>query len=201
MRTYLVMIVAATLSVGTAQAGEHQNMDIAAGTMQVGGTAALGLNVGIPEIGKNPIGFRLAVNPSVGYFLTDIFEVVASAGFGRDFGDSGNQTRTLGETAGAAAVPSTDIEGSFGIRFWMPLQHFWLYLGGDFGFFMLKPNNSTYTKCISLNFPLGVLLPLSRGLGVQIGTSIFYWKSLEEHGGAGLSIPLGYLGVAGFFEP
>ena len=142
---------------------------ISRGTAEISGSATVDL-----FLGDNNSSVSMTLAPQAGYFLADRAELIGGVGL------------FLGENASGYGL-------SVGGRYVAPLGGNHAYAGGTFNYgesqaWWWSDNNASLTALG------GFLLPLNQHVGADMGMRI----NLPLEGGA-IHIPLGYLGIAGFF--
>lgn len=162
------------LAVGAALAGPF---DIKRGTMELGGraTANIVMSGGITDL-------YLDLSPTVGYFV------------GRD-------TELIGGLSMLINEGSVDVGFFGGLDYFLKAESVRPYVGGTLGYstgaFGPSPFDAPFGDVVTLSGRLGLLLPLNRKVGVDLGTRLNV--NIADGGGTWVTIPLGYLGVRAFF--
>lgn len=163
-----------------------EDLQLTKGTMKLGGTASFDIDMSMPDKGDSTTGFALRVMPSVGYFLTDNLALTGDLTFGMGFGDLYKDVpKNLGFGAG--------------INYYIPMESMVIHAGAALGMQFMIPEKGDTQKALVIQVPLGILFPLNAHLGLDVGVRIRYFMSLEDGGGSMLNVPIGYLGVQGFF--
>jgi hypothetical protein len=180
------LMVGMILALAAPAFAQEGGLQTTKGTMQLGGMAGFVIHTEMPDQGDSQTGFRLDVMPNVGYFLADNLELQGALLFDMGFGDLyENDSKLLGFAVGA--------------RYFIPMGSFDLYLGALIGMGFNIPKEGDTTKALSINVPVGLAIPLNTHVALDLGTQITYNMSLEDGGGSSLEIPIGFLGVEGFF--
>jgi hypothetical protein len=178
----LVLIVLTSLAAWTLP---RSGMKPAAGTWHVGGSATIDIDTVFPSSGDSVSGFKLALQPSGGYFVADNLMVAGELRYEKGFGDLYDLSdSTFGLGVGARYYLET---GSF-------ISHFGALVGMSFTF----PESGSTTKWFTIVAPVGVLVPMNAHVAVDLGLRASYVVSLDNEGSK-LSIPVGCLGIQAFF--
>ena len=183
MKKAVLVALAMLVLVPTATAGDFE---LSEGTMQLGGVAALDVEMTMPEEGDSTTGYLLGVAPTFGYFIMDNLELFGGINAVMGFGDA---------YEGAAKNMGFDV----GAKYFMGFGAVTGYAGLSVGMAFMMPDEGDTMKNLLIGVPLGVLYPLNEHVALDLGTVVNYNMSLEDGGGAFLNVPLGYLGVQAFF--
>ena len=183
MKKAILVALAMLVLIPTANAGE---MKLDKGTMQVGGSITLDIDVVKPDEGDSVTGAQLGVNPTFGYFLINNLELLVSANFGTGFGDLYEHS-------------AKDLGFGAGIKYFHRFGRVFGYAGAMIGMGFAIPEEGDTTKALAIGIPVGILWPLNMRVALDFGTTIGINKSLEDGGGTVINIPIGYLGVQAFF--
>ncbi len=185
MKKAILVAIAMMIMAPAADAAE---MKLSKGTMQVGGTVTLDIEIVMPDSDEldNVTGAHLGVSPSFGYFIMDNLELLVAANFGMGFGDLYD---------GAAK----DLGFGAGLKYFHRLGPVFGYAGVTVGMDFVLPDEGDTTKALAIGVPIGVLWPLNMRVALDLGTVVSFTKSLEDGGSSFLNVPIGYLGVQAFF--
>ena len=167
-------------------------------TMQLGGQIDLNpqiriLKGDVPD--KTAGGGVFTFSPQLGYFVIDKLELLFDFGLNVPFGTSnGGDDVTIGFDLGA--------------RYFLDFDVVALYFGGMLGFSWAVPDNPNLRvrDYFDLNVMVGVLVPLNRHIGIDLGmrmvTHVLMDGDAIQDGQERTRIyfPIGYLGVNGFFN-
>jgi hypothetical protein len=199
-----VVFVMATVFGQTSFAQDEEVQDflqIRAGTMQAGGVVALSINTMFPDTGSNTTGAMLNIAPTFGYFIVDGLEMLAGINFSTGFGDRYEDTdSSFGFDVGARYI--IDI-----------MLAIYPYAGVQFGMvipitdeddsdsiIVVQPDTETETpNQLAVTVPAGILVGINAHLALDVGFRIQFMTELDDTGSSYLNIPIGYLGVQGFF--
>lgn len=163
-----------------------QELNLDAGTMQLGGATSFIIDMNMPDVGDSVTGMTLSIVPTFGYFIMDNLELNVDVSLGIFMGDLYDGYPTL-------------LGFGVGGRYFIPMGGFVPYAGLRIGMGFLIPSEGDTAKALALALPLGVLLPLNEHVAIDAGIRIVYNMSLEDGGMASLSIPIGYFGVQAYF--
>jgi opacity protein-like surface antigen len=90
-----------------------------------------------------------------------------------------------------------------GLRLVQPLAVLHLYAGAEVGIFFTSYNGGEDTLDFGMTFPLGVLIPLSSSVALDVGARISkIWRDNDHPAGYNYNsfiIDIGYLGIQAFF--
>ncbi len=161
---------------GTALAADQ--LDIAQGTMEAGGSAT----VSVQSI-EGSTGFGLTLAPQFGYFVTDMIEVNGTVGLAI-IGFEGFTTTTVTLAPGFQAV--------------FPGQAVRPFIGAAVQFTSFSFEGESISA-LGVAVPVGVLLPLSNAVAISIGSNPSVAADLDG-GPAIITVPAGALGVRSFFK-
>ncbi len=180
------LLLAGLIVVMLTPAALAEDLQLTKGTMQLSGSASFDIDMDMPDKGDSTTGFLLNVMPSVGYFLMDNLALTGDLIFGMGFGDLYEKfPKILGFGAG--------------LNYYIPMESMAIHVGAALGMQFLIPEEGDTMKALIIQVPLGILFPLNAHLGLDVGVRIQYFMSLEDGGGSMLKVPIGYLGVQGFF--
>jgi hypothetical protein len=166
-----------------------------AGTFELGGQLALTIDHYDPDGFDSQTGYRVSLTPKFGYFVIDNLELNAEFTFATAFHDLYEDSPKW-------------IEFGLGARYLFSIGGIHPYLGANFGMiFTLYPETEDTmdhtSKNMLLSFPIGVLIALNDHValdfGIKIKCMIHIKDNDEDVGLTVLSIPIGFLGVQGFF--
>ena len=183
-----VFIVALFAVPLTAQA--QSTMKFETGTMTVGGTIDLQNHSKDYPSGTNDQTVKTVnVTPQVGFFLRPYLAVIGTLGYRGESGDI--VERDLYFVSG-------------GVRFYQPLAFIHLYAGAEAGFHVTSYEaDDENTVDVGINFPLGVLIPLSRHVALDVGVRLTkIWRDNDHPTGENYNsfiVEFGYLGVQAYF--
>lgn len=168
-------------------------------TMQLGGQISLDpririLKGDVPNTDKTAGGGIFTFSPNLGYFIIDKLELLFNFGLVVPFGPSnGGADVTLGFDVGARYFIDFDIVA--------------LYFGGMIGPGWAIPDapNDPIEDYFNINLMVGVLVPLNRHIGIDLGMRMNTSIRVDNDFPDGwtrtvISFPIGYLGVNGFFN-
>ncbi len=159
---------------------------LTAGTMQLGGYLALVYGQISMEGMDRRNGASIEVLPTFGYFMIDNLELklnlIIAKGFGQYFEDS-----------------PWDVGAMIGIKYHLQAGSAFFYIGADVGMEVFDYDEGDPYKYVVVALPLGFLIPLNYHVAIDIGilpTMLFGLGGVRE---TVISIPVGYLGVQGYF--
>lgn len=167
-------------------------------TMELGGQIALtpqvfilkGDNLRDKSVGGGDFTFA----PNIGYFVIDKLEILFNFGLTLPFGDG----RTAEDVTIGFAV---------GARYFIDFEVVALYMGGMIGPSWEIPDATSVPirDYFDINLMVGVLVPLNRHIGIDLGMRMNTHIRLDDDFADGgvrttISFPMGYLGVNGFFN-
>ncbi len=166
-------------------------------TMELGGQIAINPEVvilkgDVPD--KSAGGGSFTFSPYLGYFVIDKLELLFNFHLNVPFGTlRGGNDVSLGFDVGA--------------RYFFDFNVVALYLGGMVGPSWQIPDNpnAVIRDYFTINFMVGILVPLNKHIGVDFGMRMITNIRLDNDfpdGGARttISFPIGYFGVNGFFN-
>jgi hypothetical protein len=162
------------------------DLQLTSGTMQLGGSATFDIDMMMPDEGDSTTGFALNIMPTAGYFLMDNLELNGMLKFGMGFGDLYEHSSKL-------------IGFAVGAKYYIPMGSMVPYAGAMIGMGFTIPDEGDTAKELDIIVPLGLLMPLNAHLALDLGVQVIYAMSLEDGGISVLHVPIGYLGVQGFF--
>jgi len=175
-----------------------QDLQLTSGTMSLGGISTFSIDMNIPDEGDSETGFSLVLIPEVGYFVADNLEVIGRLNLGMFFGDL-YETEVMGETYGSPTLVGFDV----GAKYYIPMGSIVPYAGLMVGMFFTIPDSdipdAETQKRFDLTVPLGILMPMNEHVAIDLGIMIAYKMGLEDGDGSILNVPIGYVGVQGFF--
>jgi hypothetical protein len=171
-----------------------QDLQLTKGTMQLGGVASFSIDMQMPDEGDSTTGFSLILIPEAGYFVIDNLELAGRLNLGMFFGDLYEVCVGTDCTA-APKLLGFDV----GAKYYIPMGSIVPYAGLMVGMFFNIPDEGDTTKRFDLTVPLGILMPLNEHVAIDLGLAVVYKMSLEDNGGSTLNVPIGYLGIQGFF--
>ncbi len=166
-------------------------------TMQLGGEISINPRVMIRKgdvPNKSEGGGIFTFSPFFGYFVIDklelLFDFYLTVPFG---GTDGGSDVVLGFDGGA--------------RYFIDFNVVALYMGGMIGPNWRIPDNpvAPVEDYFNINLMVGVLMPLNRHIGVDLGMRMLFNIRVDRDFPDGadrtwISFPMGYLGVSGFFN-
>ena len=188
------LLLAGLIVVMLSPAAMAEDLQLTAGTMQLGGVASFSIDMTMPDEGDSTTGFSLVLIPQAGYFVIDNLELVGRINLGMFFGDL-YEVCVGTECTGAPKLLGFDV----GAKYHIPMGSIVPYAGLMVGMFFTIPEEGDTQKRFDLTVPLGILMPLNSHVALDLGVAIIYKMSLEDGGGSTLNVPIGYLGVQGFF--
>jgi hypothetical protein len=160
------------------------------GTMSAGGvisfkTHSLDFAAPTPDASIKTVSFL----PQFGYFMKSYMALVGSVGFESVSGDTLEMSR---------------FSMSGGIRMYQPLAFLHFYLGIEGGLYFTNYDvNDQDTIDIGFSLPLGVLIPMSRSVALDVGARFTkIWRDNDTPAGGNYNsfiVEVGYLGVQAFF--
>ena len=193
------MLLAGLIVVMLSPAALAEDLQLTAGTMSLGGIGTFSMDMTMPDQGDGETGFSVILLPQMGYFVIDNLEVVGRLNLGMFFGD-------LYTTEGTPEISASTLVGfDVGAKYYIPLGSFVAYGGLMVGMLFTIPDSDLpapadeVQKRFDLTVPLGILLPMNSHIAIDLGLAIAYKMSLEDGGTDTLNVPIGYLGVQGFF--
>ncbi len=163
------------------KAAPERDLKMNQGTAEAGGSITLDINSGggSTQVGAN-------ISPMIGYFVADKFEVIGGLGL---------------DLIGGSTTWSVQAGG----RIFIDMGDPWAYLGLMGGYGQTSFNASAGGVSVSgssgaglLTIPAGVMVPLAKNVGLDLGARV---NMSFAGGGTFINIPIGYLGVTGFFKP
>jgi hypothetical protein len=192
------LLLAGLIVVMLSPAALAQDLQLNSGTMRLGGIATFSIDMNMPDQGDSETGFSLILIPEVGYFVMDNLELVGRLNLGMFFGDL-YTTEIGGEEYSASTLVGFDV----GAKYYIPMGSIVPYAGLMVGMFFTIPDSdipdAETQKRFDLTVPLGILMPMNEHVAIDLGIMIAYKMGLEDGDGAVLNVPIGYLGVQGFF--
>jgi hypothetical protein len=127
--------------------------------------------------------------PQFGWFMKSYLAAVGGIGYQSVSGDTAELNR---------------FSVSGGVRLFQPLAMLHIYLGAEAGlYFTSYEANDADTMDFGFSFPLGVLIPLSRQVALDVGLRVSkIWRDNDHPVGQNYDsfiVDVGYLGVQAFF--
>ena len=168
-------------------------------TMELGGAIDINPQIRIlkgdaPNTDKTAGGGVFTFSPRLGYFVIDKLELLFNFSLDVPFGTSN----------GAADVT---LGFSLGARYFLDFDVVALYLGGIIGPSWAIPDNpnAVVRDYFDINVMIGVLVPLNRHIGIDLGMRMITHIRVDNDFPDGqertrIYFPIGYLGVNGFFN-
>lgn len=163
------------------------------GTMEVGGNVSFVLDI---DGNSSQTGFKLVFMPTAGYFLLDSLEIRALVMVDAGFGDLYDQAEG-GDTGWAVGG---------GARYFIPIGNMNVYAGLDLalGKPMLDldldaPPVASPNTGLKLIASGGVFIPFNKNIALDLGLRLSFLYLFDAKGAYVLEVPIGYLGIAGFF--
>ncbi|NMB74660.1 MAG: porin family protein [Myxococcales bacterium] len=181
----LILVALCLMMVPAIGLAQEPQLNLKAGTMQLGGTLAFSIDMAIPEEGDSTTGFKLNVAPTVGYFLMDNLELEGGLLFAMGFGD-------LYENAGK------DLGFGVGAKYYIPMGRMAVYVGADIGMNFTMPDEGDTTKTLAIMVPAGIVYAMNANVALDLGLRFIYNMGLDDQGSF-MTIPIGYFGVQAFF--
>jgi len=184
---FLVLILALTLP---AAAAAQSSMEIHRGTMFAGGQIAFQSHEqDFPAPTADGSVKTVTFEPQIGWFFKSYLAAVAGVGYQSVSGDALERDR---------------FSVSGGVRLFQPLALLHLYLGVEGAFYFTSYEaDDADTLDFGLSAPLGVLIPLSRNVALDVGMRFTkIWRDNDHPAGQNYHsfiIDVGYLGVQAFF--
>ncbi len=163
-----------------------EDLQLTKGTIQLGGSVTFSLDMFIPDEGDKETGFMLRAMPSGGYFLMDNLALVGALSFGKGFGKLYKDWFPM------------EFGIDVGAKYFIPMGSMAIYAGAMVGMTMLKPDEGDSSKWLDIIVPVGILIPMNAHIGIDLGMHLGYHMGLDDQGSS-LGVPIGYLGVQGFF--
>ncbi len=157
------------------------------GTMQAGGAAGLRVDAIDPDEGDSTEGVVINLSPIFGYFIIDNLELGLVLSMQIPTGDLYEDMNfNLNVMAGA--------------RYFIPLGRLAAHVGFFFGGGGMW-NDGPDLEFMSLQIPAGVLLPLNKHVALDFGLKVNVLMLMDgsDYLGALIRVPIGYVGVEGFF--
>jgi len=156
-------------------------------TMQLGGMVGFDVTTYVIEGEDEHTSAMLVLAPQFGYFVADHLELLGRFGVSTQLADE-EWYSERGETA---------------IDFGLGIQYFagdgpCAYFGAQAGMEFWNVEDEAY-KWFNVTVPVGALIPLNQHVAVDVGARFSALISLEDDDVAVLEVPMGFLGVQGFF--
>ena len=183
----ILTTLALTLMTTPAYAAE---LDLTAGTMQLGGTVNFRGQVFQPdsEDVDSISGYELTFSPGFGIFVAEGLQILANVGVNVGFGElNENQSNVY------------SIDG--GVRYFFPTSSVVPYVGIQLGFSLVVPKGDgagDNSEALEIIVPAGALIPLNESVALDLGIRMNYTTFLSG-GGSFIDVPFGFLGVRAFF--
>jgi Outer membrane protein beta-barrel domain len=187
-----LFLVISMLSLGASA----QILNLRAGTKVIGGVIGIEYEEHDNDIGSNTSSKTLSVHPMGGIFITNNLAIIGSLGY---VTKSGNIT-TL-DYAGDYDQATVQI----GVRYYQPFFTLYLYAGMEAGYqrTMTEDGNQNDLNHDDLSFsiPAGMLYPLNKHVGLDLGIRFNYLMRDDSHTNDynKTSFSMGYLGIQVFF--
>jgi hypothetical protein len=164
---------------GNNSGGNTRDLVLKKGTMELGGSATLDFT---SYDGSNAWGLYL--NPQAGYFVKKGFEIFGGVGLNYIKIEDIDAVTGYGVNAGA--------------RYFIDMKPNWAYIGGMGAFYPETDLNAA--SGYSLDALGGILIPLSKNVGLDLGASLGVLK-YDGMDKSYINFSGGYLGIHGFFRP
>ena len=172
--TTTLMASPALAKKGKGKKGGGRDLTMEAGTVQLGGNGTIDI---FAAGGSTSVGVNLS--PSAGYFVADSLEIFG----GVDLGVAGG-------------LSSWGLEA--GGKYFIDVKPNWIYAGLGLGYGAVTvPGVNASVNAFTLSPQGGLLLPLGKNVGLDVGTRIDIAMS---GGSTSIAVPLGFLGVQAFFD-
>ena len=149
-----------------------KTLEIGQGTFELGGHATA--NVYFVDVGD---GFSFDIAPQAGAFVTDQIEIVGTLDLFWVNGD-------------------LDMRVDLGADYFFDSEYLRPYAGASLGFGTYPYVGVIADEVVSATARGGVLLPLNRNVGVDLGMRLAFLLDDSE---VQLHVPLGFIGVRAFF--
>jgi len=166
------------LGFGGGTAFGADELDIAQGTMEAGGSAT----VYVQSI-EGATGFGVALAPQFGYFVSDMIEVNGAVGL---------------TIVGIEGFTTTAVTLAPGFQAVFPGEAVRPFVGAAVQFTSFSFEGES-ASALGVAVPVGVLLPLSNAVAISLGSSPSVAANLDG-GPAIITVPAGALGVRSFFR-
>jgi hypothetical protein len=181
------VVAVALLVPQQAAAEEDDRLLLEQGTMQAGGMLGFDVQTWLHEGEDEYTSAMLVLAPQYGYFVADHLEVLARLGFAMQLADEGWDW----------------FEGESSFEFALGIQYFagpgpCAYFGVQLGMELWNVIDDPY-KWFAVTVPVGALIPLNRHVAVDLGARFSTLVSLEDEQFAIIEVPMGFLGLQGFF--
>ena len=163
-------------------------LDLSAGTMQLGGNVSFRGEVVAPDGGDNVTGYELSFSPNFGIFVVEGLELLVRVTAQASFGDLNENDSNLYGFDG-------------GVRYHFPTTAVVPYVGVELGYSVLVPKGGSSLDDLdifNLSIPAGILIALNESVAVDVGVR-FNYQELLDGSGSIINVPVGYLGVQAFF--
>lgn len=186
MKRFITAATVLAFALSLAPLANAEGLQTTAGTMKLGGSGTFDIDMTIPDQGDSKTGYKLNLTPSFGYFIIDNLEIGATLGVGVGFGDLyDNSSKLIGFGVGA--------------NYYLALSSFVLHFGAGIGMGFVIPDQGDTQKSLTINAPIGLLMPFNEHVALDLGIQVTYIMSLEDGGNSYFTLPIGYLGVQAFF--
>ena len=180
-------MVTAVLMPAMAVAQKDGGLKLDKGTMQLGGVAGVEVRSWIVEGEEEYTSALLELAPQFGYFVADHFELLGRLRYAHQ----------LAEEEWFAEYGDSALGFDFGVQYFAgdgPC----FYFGAQLGMELWELSDDPY-KWFTVTVPMGALIPLNPHLAVDLGSRFTARISLEDEEVALLDVPMGFLGLQGFF--
>ena len=154
--------------------------------MQLGGTLLLNYQHIAAKDRNWQNGAVIEVSPQFGYFLATNLELGLSLFFAKGMGQ-------LFEDS------PTEFGLSLGIKYHIDLAKVFLYLGATVGMDFVLPTEGKLQNYLIGGIPFGLLVPLNQHVALDVGMRVNAAIYLHDSWVMEISVPIGYLGVQGYF--
>lgn len=196
------LLLAGLIVVMLTPAALAEDLQLTAGTMSVGGVASFSIDMSMPDQEglEDETGFTLAIIPQFGYFVIDNLELVGRINLAMWFGD----LWTTDAGGQEIDIFPKQIGFDLGAKYHIPLGSFVAYAGLMIGMNFSIPDSDLEgeagetKKRLDLAVPLGILMPMNAHVALDLGIMVAYKMGLDDQGSV-LNVPIGYLGIQGFF--
>jgi len=165
-------------------------MIMSPGTMSAGGVISFKTHsMDYPAPTHDATVKTVSFLPQFSYFMKSYMAMVGSVGFESISGDTQEMSR---------------FSMSGGIRMYQPLAFLHFYLGIEGGLYFTNYDaNDQDNIDVGFSLPLGVLIPLSRSVALDVGARFSkIWRDNDHPAGLNYNsfiVEIGYLGVQAFF--
>jgi len=166
------------LGFGSGTAFGADQLDIAQGTMEAGGSATISV-----QTIEGAVGFGVNLAPQFGYFVNDIIELNGAVGL---------------NIASFEGFTATSVTLAPGFQAVFAGQNVRPFIGAALQFTSISFEGES-GSALGVAVPFGVLLPLSNAVAISIGSNPSVAADLDG-GPAIITVPAGALGVRSFFR-